>query len=71
MEIKKATIKINGMMCGGCESSVTEAIKSVDGVKDVAVSHKQGEAKVSYDATTTDLLFIQMAINNTHYNVVE
>ncbi len=59
------------MMCGGCESSVTEAIRSVDGVKSVSVSHEQGEAKVSFDASATDLLFIHMAINNTHYNVVE
>ncbi len=71
MEIKKATIKISGMMCGGCASNVTEGIKSVDGVKDVTVSHEQGEAIVSYDAAITGLLFIQMAINNTHYKVIE
>ncbi len=71
MATKEITIKIGGMMCGGCENTVTEAIKSVNGVKSVSVSHEQGEAKISYDAGATDLLFIQMAINNTHYKVVE
>jgi copper chaperone CopZ len=71
MEVKETTIKITGMMCGGCEETVTNAIKSVDGVQDVSVSHEAGEAKVSYDASATDLLFINMAINGTHYKVVE
>ena len=71
MDIKEATIKISGMMCGGCEETVANAVKSVDGVQDVTVSHEQGAATVSYDAAQTDLLFINMAINSTHYKVVE
>jgi copper chaperone CopZ len=71
MEVKEATIKISGMMCNGCEETVAKAIQSVDGVKEVSVSHQEGAATVSYDAVQTDLLFINMAINNTHYKVVE
>ena len=71
METKEAIIKISGMMCNGCEGTVSNAIKSVEGVQDVFVSHEEGEAKVSYDGATTDILFINMAINGTHYKVVE
>ena len=68
---KEITFKISGMMCDGCEETVAKAIKSVDGVVDTKVSHTEGTAIVEYDAEKTDPLFINMAINNTHYKVVE
>lgn len=70
-DIKEQTIKISGMMCDGCEDTVSKAIKEVDGVIDVQVSHTAGTAVVKYDAAVTDLLFINMAVNNTHYRVVD
>ena len=70
-DIKKETIKISGMMCDGCENTVKKAIESVEGVSDVKVSHTEGKADVEYDAEKTDILFINMAINNTHYKVIE
>ena len=70
MEIKEATIKISGMMCNGCEETVVSAIKSVDGVESAEASHEQGTATISYDSEKTDPLFINMAINNTHYKVI-
>ena len=71
MAIKEEIIKINGMMCNGCEDTVVEAIKAVDGVEIATVSHEEGTATVSYDTDKTNPLFINMAINNTHYKVVE
>ncbi|KAA3617893.1 MAG: copper chaperone [Calditrichaeota bacterium] len=59
------------MMCEGCENTVVNAIKSVDGVDSAEASHQYGSVQVSYDASKTDPLFINMAINNTHYKVVE
>ena len=70
-DIKKETIKISGMMCDGCETKVKNAIESVEGVTNVKVSHTEGKADVEFDAEKTDLLFINMAINNTHYKVIE
>jgi len=67
----KETLKITGMMCDGCEDTVKNAIEAVSGVESVAVSHKKGTAKVVYDSEETDMLFIKMAINNTHYQVEE
>jgi Cu2+-exporting ATPase len=69
--IKKQTIKISGMMCDGCENKVKTAIQAVEGVSAVKVSHTDGKADVEYDADKTDPLFINMAINNTQYKVVE
>jgi len=71
MEIKETTIKINGMMCNGCEETVVNAVKTVEGVESASASHEQGTATISYDSEKTDPLFINMAINNTHYKIVE
>lgn len=42
------TIKINGMKCQHCVSSVTKALEAIDGVSNVAVDLDNGEA--SYTA---------------------
>ena len=68
---KEITIKISGMMCNGCEETVAKAIKGVDGVITASVSHSGAMAVVEYDPEKTDPLFINMAINNTHYKVIE
>jgi copper chaperone CopZ len=69
--LEEQVLKIKGMMCNGCETKVANAIKGVEGVKSVEVSHKEGTARVTFDSNQTDLLFITMAVNNTHYKVVE
>ena len=68
---KKEIIQITGMMCQGCENIVAEAIKKVRGVVSVEVSYIEGTAKVEYETDKTDILFIKMAVNNTHYKVQE
>lgn len=42
----KINLKINGMMCGGCENRVKNSVKSIDGVKKVSADHKSGIVKV-------------------------
>lgn len=36
--MKKLEIKVNGMVCNGCENRVCNALKTVDGVKSVDAS---------------------------------
>ncbi len=42
----KTTLKIEGMMCGMCESHVNDAIRSAFDVKKVTSSHSSGETEV-------------------------
>jgi copper chaperone CopZ len=42
----KITVKINGMMCGMCESYVNEAIRKNFAVKKVTASAPKGEAVI-------------------------
>ncbi len=40
-------LKVEGMTCNHCEMTVSKALRSVSGVKDVEVSHKTNSAKIN------------------------
>ncbi len=42
----KTVLKIDGMMCGMCESHVNDAIRQSFKVKKVNSSHKKGETEI-------------------------
>lgn len=48
----KITVKIDGMMCGMCESHVNDAVRRAFSVKKVTSSHKKGETII---LTETDI----------------
>ncbi len=70
-DIQEITLKVTGMTCGGCEKAVEEAALAVEGVQSAKASHTEDSATIVYDAELTDPMFITMAINETHYKVVE
>lgn len=43
------TLNIQGMTCGGCVRSVTNALQREDGVEAVEVVLEQGRANITYD----------------------
>ena len=40
--MKEMIIKVSGMVCGGCENRVKNAVKSIEGVEDVTADHTSG-----------------------------
>lgn len=45
----KTTLKIDGMMCGMCESHINDAIRRTFPAKKVTSSHKKGETTILSD----------------------
>jgi copper chaperone len=43
------TLKVGGMTCTGCVSSVTRVLKAVPGVSEVSISLEQAQAQIDYD----------------------
>lgn len=39
-------LKVNGMMCEGCENRVKNVIKEIEGVIDVKADHKSGIVEI-------------------------
>ena len=62
-------LKVTGMTCGGCVSSVTKALKAVSGVSDVQVSLSAGEATVQFDERLTSPDRLKSAVLQAGYGV--
>ena len=42
----ETVVKVDGMMCGMCESHINDAIRNAFAVKKVSASHGKGEADI-------------------------
>ena len=67
--MRTETLKVDGMTCGGCVSAVTSALRAVDGVEDVVVSLKPGEARIEFDERATSRERLREAIQHAGYKV--
>ena len=68
---KTVTIRVKGMHCGGCSSSVAKALKATEGVEDVQVSYEKGEAVIKYDDQKVTVAKLREVINDTGFKAVE
>jgi copper chaperone len=53
IKMQTELLKVTGMTCGGCTSTVTDALQAVNGLGEVIVSLSAGEAAVQYDERLT------------------
>jgi mercuric ion transport protein len=63
----RATFKVTGMTCAGCEETINLALQQTPGVRNSEVSYVRGETVVEYDPTITNAAKIQKAIDETGY----
>lgn len=71
MEEKKMTktvLKIDGMMCGMCESHVNDAIRNAFAVKKVSSSHAKGETEIISEEALDETKLAEV-IKNTGYTL--
>lgn len=64
----KTTVKVDGMMCGMCESHVNDAVRRAFSVKKVTSSHNKGETVIISEADI-DEMALRSAIDATGYEV--
>lgn len=51
--MKEIIIKVNGMVCAGCENRIKNALSQIEGVKDVEASFEAGSVKIKADEKVT------------------
>ncbi|MCK9608634.1 MAG: cation transporter [Methylomonas sp.] len=66
---ESASINVTGMKCGGCENTVSTALKAIDGVLSVKASHQDKKVDVEFDPSKTDLDEIEDAITDAGFSV--
>ena len=64
----ETVLKVNGMMCGMCESHVNEVVRKTAEVKKVTSSHTKGET-VILSEQPVDVEALKAAIAETGYTV--
>ena len=62
--------KVEGMMCGGCENRVQNALKTLDGVENVVASHTKGTVTVTLNKEV-DRNAVKEKIQDLGYEVKE
>jgi copper chaperone CopZ len=63
------SLKVTGMTCGGCTTSVTRVLKAITGVGDVKVSLSAGEATVQFDERLTSREQLKAAVKGAGFGV--
>lgn len=68
--MKETILIVNGMMCGGCENRVKNAIKNIEGVENVTADHNTGKVIVISDNEVSKEI-IKEALEDIGYEVVK
>jgi copper chaperone len=63
-------LNVQGMTCGHCKSAVTNALKELDGVKNVEVDLQAGKATVEYEEGKVSEENMKEAVEDQGYDVV-
>src|SRR5437899_3739210 len=67
---KRTVLKIGGMHCAGCVSSIQKSVSDVPGVNKVEVNLATEKATLEFDQTIVKLDSIEKAIEEIGYKVV-
>ncbi len=68
--MENLTLKLQGMSCASCASSIEQAIKSVPGVIECNVNFGMEQASIQYDSEKTSLATIQEAVDAAGYKAL-
>jgi copper chaperone CopZ len=52
--MKETKIKVNGMMCNGCENRIQNALKTIEGVEEVVANHTTGIVTVISNSNVSE-----------------
>jgi len=63
------TLNVSGMSCEHCVKAVNNALSAISGVKNIAVSLKDGKVSFSHDPAKAPLDAIKAAITEEGYEI--
>lgn len=69
VEFVETTINVGGMHCDMCVSSIEKGVNELEGISFVKASLNDSTTTVKYDASKTDLVHIEKAIEKRGYSI--
>ena len=67
INLRKRTIKIEGMTCSGCKERIEKALQEIDGVESVDADYKKGKLRLEYNIVKTSLEEIESPLQDLGY----
>lgn len=52
--MEEIKLNVNGMVCGGCEKRVVNAVSTIEGVKEVIANYNEGTVVVKSDTKISE-----------------
>lgn len=68
--MKELRIKINGMVCGGCENRVKTALSEINGIESVDADHNTGMVTIKSEKDL-DVAQIKEKITDLGFEIIE
>ena len=68
--MEELTLNIKGMMCGGCENRVKNALMEIDGIENVTADHNTGIITITSNKEVSKEI-IKDVIENIGFEVVK
>lgn len=68
---RTTTIRVTGMKCKQCSSSVAKALKATVGVQEAEASSEKGQVVITYDDEKVTEAKLREVINGTGFKVAE
>ena len=69
--MKTATLSVQTIKCGSCVETITNALKEIKGIEDVAVDKKTKKAVVKYDPSKVKISDMETAVSKSGYDANE
>ena len=70
VKMEELILKVEGMMCGGCEKRIENALTTIEGIKEVVANHENGTVTVRKDEKV-ELKVIKEKIQDIGFEVIE
>jgi copper chaperone CopZ len=67
---KLVTLRVDGMTCEGCESTIKKSVEKLTGIANVQASYRDSTTRVVFDTTKVTLLLISEKIAEVGYTIV-
>lgn len=68
--MKEIILKVEGMVCNGCENRVQNALKNIDGVTNVRANHTTNTVTIMADATVSEII-LKEKIQDIGFEIIE
>lgn len=67
--MEKIVLRVEGMKCGGCESSVKNLLETLDGVALASADHAANQVEIDFESALVSLDELKQVVSDAGYTI--